>query len=60
MICPVCGKRWAPFPKEDFSYEAGKISPKNQTAEQKRRQVFNSDDKAYCGCNEHKPIPYLR
>ncbi len=66
MICPDCERRWAPFPKEDFSYKAGDIIPKNQTAEEKRGQVFDSDDREYCGCNEDKPtipyptIPYFR
>lgn len=57
MICKKCGYRYAPFPKEDFDFiekhdaiygKVVDIVPKNENAEKKRKEVFQSDEYSIC------------
>lgn len=57
MICIGCGMRYAPYPERDFAFPKNKsplgieIKPKKEDAEERRRKVFESNDKAVCyGC----------
>jgi len=48
MICPNCKTRWADFPPEDFLFTRKGIEPKHNDAEAKRREAYDSDEKALC------------
>ncbi len=49
MICPICGKRHAPFLDEDFLETPGGFVPRNLGAEEKREKTFKSNQIRLCG-----------
>lgn len=53
MICPVCKKRYADFPKEDFILTDYGFEPKNDLAEKTRKMVFDANNEEIClDCKE--------
>jgi len=59
MICIQCGERYAPFPKGDFvKHPVLGFVARDQEAILRRAEVFDSDEKGYCGycgCDDEEP-----
>lgn len=49
MICLNCGVRYAPYPRKDFNFDGEAIVIINEGAEERRSEVYESDEEKLCG-----------
>ncbi|OGZ32619.1 MAG: hypothetical protein A2V69_00865 [Candidatus Portnoybacteria bacterium RBG_13_40_8] len=57
MICPVCKKRHALFPEEDFEVTGDGFVPKNSDAVRKNKESFDSNEEQECVMCEYTSHP---